>query len=61
MVDAEVEKLKKLGMKETYMLPEDAKKINILFAEGKWQIALKKNRNDAERLKELATRQGLLR
>ena len=58
---AEIAFLKKSGIKETQFRPEDAERLNKLYSAGLWDLAIKKDGKAATQLKELATKQGMLR
>ncbi len=56
---AEMVKLKKYGLKETHMRPEDGKKLNRVFNETLWAIGIKKSGKAVTDLKELAVKKGM--
>ncbi|MBU2646096.1 MAG: TRAP transporter substrate-binding protein DctP [bacterium] len=55
----EVKKLKALGMKETLLRPEDAKRINALFNDAIWSIVESKSGDEARQLRQFAISKGL--
>lgn len=58
---AELEALKGFGMKQTTFAPEDANRLETLWENGVWQVAIDKSGADAEGLRELARKAGLTR
>ena len=59
LADQEWEALLKLGMKESPFAPEDAKRLEKLWAEGVWQVAEDKSGQDAKDLRNLAKKNGM--
>lgn len=57
----ELEDLKKLGMMQTAFLPQDASRLEALWEEGVWQVAVDKSKADAEGLRALARKAGMTR
>ncbi len=57
----ELEDLKKLGMMQTAFLPQDASRLEELWEEGVWQVALDKSKAEAEGLRMLARKAGMTR
>ena len=58
---SELEALKGFGMKQTTFAPEDANRLETLWENGVWQVAIDKSGADAEGLRELARKAGLTR
>lgn len=58
---AELEELAGLGMKQTAFAPEDAGRLETLWEDGVWQVAIEKSGADAQALRDLARKAGLTR
>lgn len=56
---AELKQLREKGMQETKFAPEDAKRLDRLWAEGVWKVAIAKSGDDAKKLRALAKKAGL--
>ena len=57
---AELEALRDAGMQETSFAPEDADRLEALWEEGVWQVAIEKSGADAEGLRDIAREAGLM-
>ncbi len=55
----EYEELKRRGMQETHFAPADAGRLEVLFADGVWEVARAKNGPEADELRAIARRAGL--
>ena len=58
---AELRALQDFGMKETLFAPEDAKRLETLWENGVWQVAIEKSGAEAEGLREIARKADLTR
>jgi TRAP-type C4-dicarboxylate transport system substrate-binding protein len=59
LADEELVELKKHGMQETEFAPADASRLEALWAQGVWEVALAKSPAAAEEMRALARKAGL--
>ena len=57
---AELKALRDAGMQVTSFAPEDADRLEALWEEGVWQVAIEKSGADAEGLRDIAREAGLM-
>ena len=59
MAEEEVDLMKKAGMRETRLSPANEKRLGALFADGVWELAIGKNKAEAEQLRKLVNDRGM--